>query len=153
MPGRWLVGAIIVGAAVAAACAGPYGKVNEVISATVPGDSFRTIVVISGDDDQSALQITARVRQQLSDAGVDAQRRSGIWSVEREALADICPIGQPADVDGLLFVTWNDLSLYDCRTHRPVYQIRGGMRGTDQMVKRLLAYLRVDQERASGADN
>lgn len=142
MLGRWMILGVTLAAA-AAACAGPYGKVEEIASATVPGDSFRTVVVISGDDDQGALQITARVRQQLNDAGLSAQRRSGLWSVEREALADICPLEQVSEVDGVVFVTWNDLSLYDCRTHRPVYQIRGGMRGTDTMVRRLLAYLRV----------
>ncbi|MEX2155725.1 MAG: hypothetical protein WD773_02665 [Gemmatimonadales bacterium] len=140
---RWIVGSGFALAAIAAACAGPYGRVNEIVSASVPGDSFRSVVVISADDDQSALQITAKVRQQLNDAGVTALRRSGMWSVEREALADLCPIGVVSDLDGLLFVSWNELSLYDCRTHKPAYQIRGGMRGTDVMVKRLLGYLRV----------
>jgi hypothetical protein len=139
----WLFAGGVLVAAVVAACAGPYGKVTEMTSASIPGDSFRTIVVISADDDQSALQITARVRQQLTDAGITALRRTGIWSIEREALADICPLGQPSQVHGLLVVSWNDLSLYDCRSHRPAYQIRGGMRGTDVMVKRLLTYLRV----------
>ena len=132
-----------VAAAVLAACAGPYGKVSEIVSASIPGDSFRTVVVISGDDDQSTLQITAKVRQQLNDAGITALRRSGLWSVEREALTEICPIDQPSDVDGLLFVTWNEMDLFDCRTHKPAYQIRGAMRGTDAMVKRLLVYLRI----------
>ena len=128
--------------AVAVGCAGPYGKMNEIVSATVPGDSFRTLVVISGDDDQSSLQLTARVRQQLNDAGLSAQKRSGLWSVEREALADICPLGQASDIDGLLFVYWNELDMFDCRTHKPAYQVRGGMQGTDLMLKRLLRYLR-----------
>lgn len=140
---RWIVGGGFALAAIAAACAGPYGNVNEIVSASIPGDSFRTVIVISGDDDQSALQITAKVRQQLSDAGVTALRRSGMWSIERDALTDICPIGVASDVDGLVFVTWNELSLFDCRTHKPAYQIRGGMRGTDVMVQRLLGYLRV----------
>lgn len=137
---RWMLGVVL--AAIAVACAGPYGKVNELISTTVPGDSFRTIVVISGDDEQSSLQLTARVRQQLNDAGLSAQKRGGLWSVEREALADICPLGQPSDVQGLLFVYWNQLDLYDCRTHKAAYQVRGGMQGTDLMVKRFLRYLR-----------
>lgn len=128
--------------AVLAACAGPYGRVNEIASSTILGDSFQTVVVISGDDDQSSLQITARVRQQLIDRGIRGERRSGIWNVESEALLDICPLGQPRDVDGLLFVFWNQLSLYDCRTHKPAYQVRGGMRGTDVMVERLMRYLR-----------
>ncbi len=130
-------------AAFAAACAaGPYGKVTEIASSSVPGDSFRTVVVISGDDDQNSLQIAARVRQQLNDRGLTAQRRSGLWSTERDALLDVCPLGQPSAVDGLLFVLWNELDLYDCRTHKPAYQVRGGMIGTDVMVKRLLGYLR-----------
>jgi hypothetical protein len=132
----------VVVVAVAVACAGPYGKMNEIVSATMPGDSFHTLVVISGDDDQSTLQLTARVRQQLNDAGLSAQKRSGLWSVEREALADICPLGEASDVDGLLFVYWNELDMFDCRTHKPAYQIRGGMQGTDLMVKRFLKYLR-----------
>jgi hypothetical protein len=139
----WVTGIGFALALIAAACAGPYGKMTEIASATAPGDSFRNIVVIAGDDDQSTLQITAKVRQQLNDRGILATRRSGLWASEREALVDICPLGEPRAVDGLLFVLWNELSLYDCRTHRPAYQIRGAMRGTDAMLRRLLAYLRV----------
>ncbi|HEV8303442.1 MAG TPA: hypothetical protein VGQ25_00660 [Gemmatimonadales bacterium] len=139
---RWMLVGTLAAAVVVVACAGPYGRMTEIVSQSVPGDSFRTLVVISGDDDQGALQLTARVRQQLNDAGVSALRRGGLWSIEREALADICPLGQPSEVDGLLFVYWNELDLYDCRTHKPAYQVRGGMQGTDLMVKRLLRYVR-----------
>jgi hypothetical protein len=140
MPIRWMLAVVIV--AVAVACPGPYGKMNEIVSATVPGDSFRTLVVISGDDDQSSLQLTARVREQLNAAGLSAQKRSGLWTVEREALADICPLGQTTEVDGLLFVYWNELDMFDCRTHKPAYQVRGGMQGTDLMLKKFLRFLR-----------
>ena len=141
------ISSAILLAAVAAGCAGPYGKVNEIVSSTIPGDSFHTVVVISGDDDQSTLQITAKVRQQLNDKGIVATRRSGLWSAEREALADICPLDPAGNtntsgIDGLLFVLWNELDLYDCRTHKPAYQVRGGMTGTDMMVQRLMRYLR-----------
>jgi hypothetical protein len=57
-------------------------------------------------------------------------------------LLAICPIGETGAVDGLLFVMWNELDLYDCRTHKPAYQVRGGMIGTNTMVQRLLRYLR-----------
>jgi len=138
---RWMIG-IGIAAVVTACSSGPYGKVTEIVSSSVPGDSFRTVVVISGDDDQNSLQITARVRQQLNDKGLTAQRRSGLWSTEREALVDICPLGEVSPVDGLLFVMWNELDLYDCRTHKPAYQVRGGMTGTNTMVQRLMRYLR-----------
>jgi hypothetical protein len=140
---RWRTPVGFVLAMAVVACAGPYGRMNEITSADAPGDSFRTVVVIAGDDDQATLQITAKVRQQLIDRGVTATRRSGLWSIEREALMEICPLGEGRAVDGLLFVMWNQLDLYDCRTHRPAYRIRGGMRGTDAMVQRLLAWLRV----------
>jgi hypothetical protein len=143
MTRSWIVGTGFALAFVAFACVGPYGKMNEIASSSVPGDSFRAIVVIAGDDDQSTLQITAKVRQQLNDRGIAATRRSGLWASEREALMEICPLGEPRAVDGLLFVVWNELDLYDCRTHKPAYQIRGAMRGTDAMMQRLLAYLRV----------
>ena len=129
-------------AALTAACGAGYGKYEEVASSTIRGDSFHTIVVISGDDDQSSLQITAKVRQQLNDKGITATRRAGLWPNEREAMEDICPLGSASGVDGLLFVMWNEMDLYDCRTHKPAYQIRGGMRGSDVMVQQLMRYLR-----------
>lgn len=138
---HWLLGGTLAVAA-SAACTGGYGKVTEIASTTIPGDSFRTVVVIAGDDDQSTLQINAKVRQQLNDKGITATRRSGLWPSEREALLDICPLGSQSDVDGLLFVMWNELDLYDCRTHKPAYQVRGGMTGTDLMVQKLMRYLR-----------
>ena len=138
---RWMIG-IVIAAVVTACASGPYGKVTEIASSSVPGDSFRTVVVISGDDDQNSLQITARVRQQLNDRGLTAERRSGLWTTEQEALLDICPLGATSAVDGLLFVMWNELNLYDCRTHKPAYQVRGGMIGTNTMVQRLMRYLR-----------
>jgi hypothetical protein len=141
MKSHWVLGAMLA-AAILAACGGAYGKVQEVSSSTIPGDSFKAIVVISGDDDQNSLQITAKVRQKLNDAGLTATRRSGLWATEREALADICPLGTPSDVNGLLFVLWNELNLYDCRTHKPAYSVRGGMTGSDVMVQRLMRYLR-----------
>ena len=138
---HWLLGGMVAAAALAA-CTGGYGKITEMASSTIPGDSFHTIVVIAGDDDQSTLQINAKVRQQLNDKGIAATRRSGLWPSEREALLDICPIGSASGVDGLLFVMWNELNLYDCRTHKPAYQVRGGMTGTDLMVQKLMRYLR-----------
>jgi hypothetical protein len=139
---HWHIGVILSAAALAACSAAGYGKVTEMASSSIPGDSFRTIVVIAGDDDQSTLQINAKVRQQLIDKGITATRRSGLWPSEREALLDICPIGSASGEDGLLFVTWNELNLFDCRTHKPAYQVRGGMTGTDLMVQKLMRYLR-----------
>ncbi|HXF95021.1 MAG TPA: hypothetical protein VNI61_02845 [Gemmatimonadales bacterium] len=122
---------------------GPYGRVTEVVSSAVPGDSIRVIVVVAGESEDTDLRIAAQVRDQLNAAGLTALRRPGLWDSEQSALAEICPRDQPSDVDGVLFVWWNQLELRECPTHRPAYQIRGGYTGVNAMVKRLLRYLRV----------
>lgn len=124
------------------ACAGgPYGRVREIRSQSIPGSRFHTVVVIAGEDDQSDLQITARVRERLEQSGMTVVRRSGLWETEEQALAEICPVGgTPTGIDGVLFVWWNRLNLRDCETHRPAYQIRGGYVGVDEMTRRLLRY-------------
>ncbi len=124
------------------ACAGTYGKVKETRSETIRGDSIRVIVVIAGESETADRQMAGRVREQLEDGGITTLRRPGTWSTQEMALADVCPLGQPGEIDAILFVWWNQLELRDCATHRPAYQIEGAYRGVEYMVKRLLVYLR-----------
>lgn len=125
------------------ACSGAYGKVKEMTSDTIRGDSIRVIVVIAGESESADRQMAGRVRATLDSAGVTTLRRAGTWETEETALFDICPAGQPTDIDGVLFVWWNQLELRHCGTHRRAYHIEGGYRGIDYMVKRLMAYLNV----------
>lgn len=128
-----------------AACGlGPYGRVTEMTSSNVPGDSIRAIVVIAGEPDDGERQIAGQIIQRLSDAGVTATSRRGLWEDERAALAEICPQGQAGDVQGVLFVWWNQLDLRYCPSHTRAFQIHGAYRGVGYMVQRLLRYLRVE---------
>lgn len=128
--------------------AGAYGKVKEMTSDTIRGDSIRVIVVIAGESETADRQMAGRVRATLDSAGITTLRRTGTWEAEETALTDICPAGQPTDIDGVLFVWWNQLELRDCATHRRAYHIEGGYRGIEYMVKRLMGYLNVRPARS-----
>ena len=116
-------------------------KTDEQIQRGMSGSQFQAIVVIAGNDARYDLRMSAMVREQLTDAGITALRRSGRWGSESDAIADICPAGQAATVDGVLFVYYNQLTLIDCRTHARAYEITGGDLGLPGMAKRLIAYL------------
>jgi hypothetical protein len=133
--------AVLAALAFHACSAGAYGRVKEMTSDTIRGDSIRVIVVIAGESETADRQMATRVREQLDAAGITTVRRAGTWESEETALADICPTGQATDVHAVLFVWWNQLELRQCATHRRAYHIEGAYRGIDYMVKRLLAYL------------
>src|SRR5712691_1469775 len=130
---------IVLAVLLAAACAGPYGRTTELVSEAIPGDHFKSLAVIAGDDDDNTVRITQQVRTRLTGKGLSAEHRQGLWESQQAAVQEIC---RPADLDGVVFVLWNELDLFDCATHKPAYQIRGGYGGTDRMLERLLHYLR-----------
>ncbi|MBI4502549.1 MAG: hypothetical protein HY700_15490 [Gemmatimonadetes bacterium] len=119
-------------------------KASEQAHKTTSGENYRAIVVIAGNDARYDLRMSAMVREQLTDAGVTALKRSGRWGTENDAVNDICPTGQAASVDGILFVYYNQLTLIDCRTHVRAFEVQGGDEaGLPGMTKRLLAYLQT----------
>jgi hypothetical protein len=127
-------------------------KATEQTLSSTSGSNYRAIVVIAGNDARYDLRMSAMVRQQLTEAGVAALKRSGRWGSENEAVADICPAGQANNIDGILFVYYNQLTLIDCRTHVRAYEVNGGDEaGLPGMTKKLLAYLQVDSKQQAGA--
>ena len=117
----------------------------------VDASKFQAVVVIAGNDSRSDLRMSVMVRQKMTDAGVTALRRSGRWGSEVEAVADICPAGEAVTVDGVLFVYYNQLTLYDCRTRVRAIEIRGGDEaGLPGMANQLIRYLRPDWKPADG---
>lgn len=124
---------------------------TENIHAGVDASKIQAVVVIAGNDSRADLRMSAMVRQKLTDAGITAMRRSGRWGSENEAMADICPTGQAVTVDGVLFVYYNQLTLFDCRAHVRAIDIRGGDEaGLPGMANRLVRYLRPDSRTADG---
>lgn len=124
------------------ACSGPYGRVKETQNPTISPDRFKNLVVIAGESDQGDQQIAARVREALTDAGLTIVSRRGTWETEEQSLMDICPLGAGTGLDGVLFVWWNRMTLRDCETHRTAYHVDAAYTGTENMIKRLLGYLR-----------
>jgi hypothetical protein len=164
----WLVGAA-VGAALAAGCFHPYGKVTEFQSPTVPGSRFHTLSVIAGESDHSTIQIAARVRDSLQASKVvNVVNRSGRWVDEAGALKGICPdpsdttavtdssraavasdttgtLASMAPVDGVVIVWWNRVSLRDCRSQVVAYDATGAAEiGVDGLTRQLIRYLKTD---------
>lgn len=124
---------------------------SEDIQRSVDASTFQAIVVIAGNEARTDLRMSVMVRQKLTDAGVTALRRSGRWGSENEAVADICPAGESQTVDGVLFVYYNQLTLYDCRSRVRAFEIRGGDEaGLPGMANRLIRYLKPDAKPASG---
>ena len=91
--------------------------------------------------------MSATVRKQLNDSGWKGVARYGRWDSRTEAVVGICT--EEADpVDGVLFVDYNRLELDDCATKRPAYTIDGSPEkgvGLDEMMKRMMRYLRGEQ--------
>lgn len=124
---------------------------TEDVQRSVDASKLQAVAVIAGNDSRADLRMSAMVRQKLTDAGVTAMRRSGRWGSENEAMADICPAGQAAAVDGVLFVYYNQLTLWDCRSRVRAIDIRGGDEsGLPGMANRLVRYLKPDFKGASG---
>jgi hypothetical protein len=89
--------------------------------------------------------MSATVRKQLNDSGWKGVARYGRWDTQGEAVTAICADG---DVDGVLFVSYNRIELDDCTSKKPAYAIEGSPErgvGIDEMVKRLMRYLRGEK--------
>lgn len=128
------------------AAAGCYrNKEFEDANPNVPGTKFKTIATLSANDAGTAIRLMVQVREKLKTAGYDAESRSGRWDNAADAVNQICAPGVDVPVDGVLIVSFDRLTLYDCQTVKPAYDIQsspmaGGM-GLDQMTKRLINYL------------
>jgi len=112
---------------------------------TVPGSRFKVIATVAGGTRSMDLRMSVTARKQLNDSGWKGVARHGRWDSRSDAVNAICGDG---DVDGVLFVEYNRLELDDCTTRKPGYAIDGSPEkgvGLDEMMKRLMRYLRGDQ--------
>jgi hypothetical protein len=112
----------------------------------VPGTHFTRLAVIAGSDEGNGPLMARRVRSALRDE-VTISPVTGVFSDEAEAVARICS-GDATDgppPNGVVIVLWNRLSLRDCETRRTAYEVQGAYEGTEQMTRRLTAYLRNEE--------
>jgi hypothetical protein len=126
-----------------AAC--PHNKDFEDANPSVSGSHFKTIATVAGSSTGSDMRLMVKLRQQLKDGGWSAEARPGRWDSAAEMVSHICSPGADNPVDGVLLVTYERLTLYDCQTLKAAYDIQGspmaGGMGLDEMTKHLIRYL------------
>jgi len=121
-----------------------HGRVTEFRSATAPRVNYRTLVVIAADDNKNALIMSAAVRRKLTKDGFNAQRRSGHWTSEEDAMNEVCRADQTDPAQGLLIVSYDTLILRECTSKLAAYKVNGGGKlGLEEMADRLEQYLKV----------
>lgn len=138
----------VAAAAVAAlwGCGTFLHKYEEYQNPQVDVARFDSVAVISGSDEQGALQMAARARSRLEEAGVQVVHVRGLWATQLEALDGVCT---QFHANGLVVVEWNRLTLRDCETRTVAFDVQGGFSGVDRMADRLVRYLRKDRQSKS----
>ena len=139
---------VLAAALMVAGCSalgGKMGKMEEFVSPTVDASKIKRIALIAGGPHRSDMQVTARARVRLTEAGLAPVRRAGEWESNEVALKDICVQrpDSPDNVDGVVFVKWDRLVLHDCASGEIATNIGGSYAGIDAMVDRLVRYLGV----------
>jgi len=125
-------------------------RASEQINRQVDPSTLMAIAVIAGADARYDIRMATLVREELTDAGITAIRRTGRWSSEGDALMDICPTGQISSADGVVFVYYNQLVLWECRGKTKAIEIFGGTEaGLPGMTRRLVEYLQSSGRRTS----
>lgn len=110
-------------------------------SVEVRPDRFRIVAVVPADLSQFGPQIAHRAYQMLKDRGRDVVWIASAYEEGPGAMERLCPRGRVAPYDGVVFVTWDRVTLRDCETHEVAFDVQGGYTGVDAMTARLLRYL------------
>ena len=117
---------------------------------TVPASHFKTIATIAGSSSRNDIRMMVQLRQDLVKAGVNAVRSVGRWDNVTEAIRQVCGPDAEQPVDGVVFVNYDHLVLYDCQTSRAAYEIQGSSQtGITEMTARLIKYLTRKPEPAA----
>jgi hypothetical protein len=122
------------------------GRVTEFKSTTVPATvTYKTIAVIASDDTNNALRMSASVRSQLTENGINGVKRSGRWDTEDSAVNEICRTPGPEGlVQGVVIVSYDTLVLRECESKLVHYKIVGGGRlALNQMAEKLIGFVRT----------
>jgi hypothetical protein len=128
----------------AAGCgSGRMGKIEEFPSPEVDVSGIKRLTVIADGAQRSDMQVTARARDRLTKAGVELVRRTGTWETDMQAVREICVQNPTAmdNVDGVILVGWNHVTLHDCASGKVATNITGNYAGIDALVDRLLRYM------------
>lgn len=121
------------------------GKVEQFVAHDVDASKIKRISLIAGSGRRGDMQVLARARERLTAAGVPLVKRAGSWETNEAALREIC-VQRPdsaENVDGVLFVQWDRLTLHDCASLAIATSITGGYAGIDALVDRLVRFMGI----------
>ena len=130
---------------IAAGCSsvGKMGKINEYVAPGTDARTIKRISLIAAGANRGDRQVMVRARERLSAAGVTLVTRSGEWGSNSDALKEICiqKPESPDNVDGVMFVAWDNLVLHECKTGVIATSVSGSYAGIDKLVDRMIYYL------------
>jgi hypothetical protein len=121
------------------------GKVEEFAAPGIDARTIRRISLIAAGVNRGDRQVVVRARERLGAAGITLVTRSGEWGSNADALKEICVQRPDAtdNVDGVLFVAWDNLVLHQCPSGTVAATISGNYAGIDVLVDRLMRHLGV----------
>jgi hypothetical protein len=117
-------------------------RIDEFRNESVSPARFTTIAVLPLDPSGFDPGIAARVRDNLKKEGVNIVSARVMVGDSEASMQQLCPKNDPAEYQGVLWVTYDRIILRDCESTAVAYRAIGGYSGVDALAKRLLSYLR-----------
>jgi hypothetical protein len=119
------------------------GTINQYVNPAVTASGIKRISLIGDGRERANKEIITRARTRLTEAGITLVVRSGSWESNEIALKDICVQRPQTDnnVDGVVFIGWDHVTLHDCATMGVATNIVGKYAGIDAMTDKLISYL------------
>lgn len=117
-------------------------RIDEFRNESVSPARFTAIAVLPLDPSGFDPGIAARVRDNLKKEGVNIVSARVMVGDSEASMQQLCPKNDPAEYQGVLWVTYDRVILRDCESTAVAYRAIGGYSGVDALAKRLLAYLR-----------
>lgn len=117
-------------------------RIDEFRNESVSPARFTAIAVLPLDPKGFDPGIAARVRDNLKKEGVNIVSARVMAGDSEASMQQLCPKNDPAEYQGVLWVTYDRVILRDCESTAVAYRAIGGYSGVDALAKRLLLYLR-----------
>jgi len=136
----WWAAAGLAILALVAACSSRSGVV-ETFNPTTPVSRFKIIGTVASSPARMDVRMMIQVRDTLKKVGINAIRTGGNFDNVADALKQLCGPTSAQPLDGVLLVAYDDLTLYDCLTTKPAYEIYSQTLGLPNLVNRLIQYL------------
>ena len=117
-------------------------RIEEFRHESITPARFTAIAVLPVDPSGFDPGIAARVRDNLKKEGVNIIAARVMVGESEASMQQLCPKNDPAEYQGVLWVTYDRVILRDCESTAVAYRAIGGYSGVDALAKRLLVYLR-----------